>query len=348
MNMMHAETANWYDYVPGLFPDNIKNVVATSPTEVTFTFNKSYDPTWMTYNEFSQITPFPAAWDITATGGANASGGCSTGAYGAAATDAACTKVYNYLSGQASNISAYSSTPIWAVVDGPYTIAGSKGGSFSSSGQVTMVPNPAYSGPQKATVTLQQLPYTTDNAEFNALLGGDLDIGYLPQQDVTQNTTNATNPGPNNPRLTNFYLTPWVLYGFNYAVLKFLSTGDNGNAGAIYKQLYFRQAMQSMEDQPSMITKFLKGYGVPTYGPVPVLPKNDLVDAFEQSNPYPYNPSHAKSLLTSHGWKVVPNGIDTCEKPGTGPSNCGAGIPKGATARTSPWSTPAGRSGSSR
>ena len=138
-------------------------------------------------------------------------------------TDAACTKVYNFLSGQAANISSYSSTPIWAVVDGPYTIDGSKGGSFSTSGQVTLVPNPAYSGPQKATVTVQELPYTTDNAEFNALLGGDLDIGYLPQQDVTQTTANATDPGPNNPRLTDFYLTPWVLYGFNYAVLKFLT-----------------------------------------------------------------------------------------------------------------------------
>ena len=75
--------------------------------------------------------------------------------------------------------------------------------------------------------------------------------------------------------------------------------------------------MQSVVDQPTMISKFLKGYGVPTYGPVPVLPKNDFVDKFEQSNPFPYNPSHAKSLLTSHGWKVVPNGTDVCEKAGT-------------------------------
>ena len=112
--------------------------------------------------------------------------------------------------------------------------------------------------------------------------------------------------------------------------MKFESTGDGGNAGAIYKQLYFRQALQSVVDQPAMIQKFLEGYGVPTYGPVPVLPKNDLVDSYEKSNPYPYNPSHAESLLTSHGWKVVPNGVDTCEKPGTGPSECGAGIPKGA------------------
>jgi peptide/nickel transport system substrate-binding protein len=330
LNMLHAETANWFDYVPGYIPDNIKSVSVSSPTSMTVTFTKAVDPTWMTYNQFSQITPFPGAWDVTASGAASGSGGCSTGTYGAASTDAACTKVYDYLSGLAGDPTSYSSSPIWSIVDGPYTIAASKGGSFSTSGEVTMVPNSAYTGPQKASVTLQQLPYTTDSAEFNALVGGSLDIGYLPQQDVTQNTTDATQAGPNNPRLSGFYMTPWILFGFNYAVLKFESTGNNGNAGAEYKQLYLRQAMQSAVDQPAMISKFLKGYGVPTYGPVPVLPHNDLVDKFEQSNPYPYNLSHAKNLLTSHGWKVVSNGADTCQKPGSGKGQCGAGIPKGA------------------
>ena len=330
MNMLHAETANWYDYVPGLFPDNVKSVTVDSPSSITFTFNKAYEPTWMNYNEFSQITPFPTAWDVTATGAASGSGGCSSGAYGAASTDTACAKVWTFLQAQANDLTSYATSPIWGIVDGPYTIAASKGGGFQTTGQVTMVPNPSYSGSQKATVTVIQEPYTTDNAEFNALLGGNLDIGYAPQQDITKPTTNATVAGPNNPRLTNFYLTPWILYGFNYAVLKFESTGDNGNAGAIYKQLYFRQAMQSVVDQPAMIQKFLAGYGVPTYGPVPVLPANNLVDSYEKSNPYPYNPEHAKSLLSSHGWKVVPNGTDTCQKAGTGTGDCGAGIPKGA------------------
>jgi peptide/nickel transport system substrate-binding protein len=331
LNMLHAEApnSNWYDYVPGYIPDNVKSASASSPSSLTMTMTKAVDPTWFTYNQLSQVTPFPAAWDITAAGGAPGSGGCSTGTYGAASTDAACTKVWTYLSGLANDPTSYATSPTWGIVDGPYTIASSKGGSFSTSGQVTMVPNSAYAGPQKATVTVQQLPYTTDSAEFNALVGGNLDIGYLPQQDATQNTTNATAPGPNNPRLTNFYLSPWVLYGFNYAVLKYESTGNNGNAGAEYKQLYIRQAMQSAVNQPEMISKFLKGYGVPTYGPVPVLPKNDLVDSFEQSNPYPYNTSHAKSLLTSHGWKNE-SGVDTCVNAGTGKSQCGAGIPKGA------------------
>jgi peptide/nickel transport system substrate-binding protein len=329
MNMLHAESANWFDYTPGYFPDNVKDVVVNSPTSITFTFNGPHDPTWVTYNEFGQITPFPEAWDITAAGGAPGSGGCYSGAYGAASTDAACTKVYNFLNAQAQNIAGYSSSPIWGVVDGPYTIAASKGGSFNTSGQVTLVPNSSYSGTQKATVKVEELPFTSDGAEYNALLGGNLDIGWLPNENATQNTSNPTQPGPNPSRLSGFYMTPWVLYSFNYATLKFDSTGNNGTAGAIFDQLYIRQALQSVIDQPAMISKFLKGYGVPSYGPVPVVPKNNLVDSFEQSNPYPYNPSHAKSLLTSHGWKVVPNGTDTCEKPGSGPSECGANIPQG-------------------
>jgi peptide/nickel transport system substrate-binding protein len=329
MNMLHAETANWFDYTPGYFPDNVKSVTVNSPTSITITFNQSYDPTWVTYNEFSQITPFPQAWDVTATGGTPGSGGCYSGAYGDAATDKACTNVYNFLTAQAQNIAGYSSSPIWTIVDGPYTIASSKGGSFQTSGAVTLAPNSAYTGSQKATVTVQELPFTSDSAEFNSLLGGNLDIGWLPNQDATATTSNATQPAANNPKLTNYYMTPWVLYGFNYGVTKFDSTGNNGTAGKIFSQLYVRQAMQYMIDQPQMITKFLKGYGVPTYGPVPVLPQNNLVDKFEQSNPYAYNPSKAKDLLTSHGWKVVANGTDTCQKPGTGPSQCGAGIPKG-------------------
>ena len=71
------------------------------------------------------------------------------------------------------------------------------------------------------------------------------------------------------------------------------------------------------------------GYAVPTYGPVPVLPPT-YATAQEQSNPYPYNVSKAKQLLTSHGWKIVANGTSTCTDPGTGANQCGAGIPSGA------------------
>ena len=64
--MMHAQKANWAAYAPGDMPDNVKSITINSPTQVTFTFTKSYNPLWLTYNQFSQITPLPLAWDITA------------------------------------------------------------------------------------------------------------------------------------------------------------------------------------------------------------------------------------------------------------------------------------------
>jgi peptide/nickel transport system substrate-binding protein len=62
---------------------------------------------------------------------------------------------------------------------------------------------------------------------------------------------------------------------------------------------------------------------------VPVFPPTDLSDSGETTNPYPYSPSHAVALLKAHGWNVVPGGTSTCTSPGTGPTNCGAGIPQG-------------------
>ncbi|HMK99683.1 MAG TPA: ABC transporter substrate-binding protein [Acidimicrobiales bacterium] len=339
MNMLHAETANWYSYVPGLFPDNVSNVtVNSSADQVTFTLKSSYNPTWFTDNELSQITPFPISWDETTLNAAPGSGKCSSGAYGAASTDTACTAVYNFLTAQAqASPSSLPSSSIWSVVDGPWKLS-----AFDSSGDVTMVPNTSYSG-QKPTISeFQELPFTTDSAEFDALVDGKIDVGYLPIQDVTASTSNATVAGANNPRMSTlgYYLTPWVLFGYNYAVLKLTSIGDNGAAGKIFSQLYFRQALQRLVDQPLYISKIAKGYAVPTYGPVPVLPANPYADTFEESNPLPYSVSAAETLLKDHGWKVVPNGTDTCTNAGSGTNQCGAGIPAGTPLSfTMPFST---------
>src|SRR3984893_12381068 len=65
MNMMFAEKANWANYTPGGFPDNIKSVTVNSPTQITFTLDGTYSSTWFTGNELSQISPMPMAWDKT-------------------------------------------------------------------------------------------------------------------------------------------------------------------------------------------------------------------------------------------------------------------------------------------
>jgi peptide/nickel transport system substrate-binding protein len=333
MNMYHAEKANFCGYVSGLFPDNLTNVTASGET-VTFTFNKAYNEKWIVYNELSQITPMPSAWDISSAGAAAGSGGCAAAAYGA--NDAGCAKVYTFLSNAAgfnasnpsaanNSLSTYDSNPLWKVVDGPWTLK-----SFNPDGQVTFVPNPSYSGPVKPTLkSFTELPYTADSSEFNALVGGDLDVGYIPVNDLSSPAPSPLKPGANNPRLSNYDLAPLYTFGINYFPLNFSSNADGGAVGKVFSQLYVRQAMQDLVNQPLYIKKIFKGYAVPTYGPVPVLPANNYASALEKSNPYPYSPAKAKSLLTSHGWKVVPGGTDTCIKPGTGAGECGAGIPAG-------------------
>jgi peptide/nickel transport system substrate-binding protein len=336
MNMLHAQKSNWAGYAPGTLPDNLQSITVNSPTQLTMTMTAPVNSYWFTYNELSQITPMPNAWDVTATGGAANSGGCAAAPYGTA--DGACTAVYTFLEKQAgydpanpkatnNSLATYATNPLWQVVNGPFHLT-----RFDASGNITMEANPSYSGPIKPTIkTFQELPYTSDSAEFNALVGGKVDVGYLPTADVTSATSNALVAGPNNPRLSSTYnLDPLYTWAINYFPYNFTSQGDAGNAGAIFSQLYFRQAVQLLVDQPLYISKIDKGYGVGTFGPVPSEPSNPFVSAEVKNNPYPYKPSKAISLLKNHGWNVVPNGTSTCANPGTGANQCGANVPAGA------------------
>ena len=185
MNMLHAQKANWAGYSAGAIPDDLSSVVANSPTKLTFTVTGKVNSYWFTYNELSQITPMPVAWDITSPGAKAGSGGCSAAPYGTA--DTACTAVYTFLSKQAgynpanpnatnNSFSTYATNPIWQVVDGPFRLT-----HFDATGNVTMVPNPTYSGPIKPTIKkFIELPYTSDSAEYNALVGGQVNVGLPP------------------------------------------------------------------------------------------------------------------------------------------------------------------------
>ncbi len=65
---------------------------------------------------------------------------------------------------------------MWKVVDGPWRLA-----AFDPSGQATFEPNPSYSGPVKPKLAqFVELPFTSDTAEFNALVGGKVTVGALP------------------------------------------------------------------------------------------------------------------------------------------------------------------------
>ena len=310
LNMELAEPANYGAYTG--FPANMTNIHVVSPTELQMTMTKAYSPTWVVYNDLSQVVPMPAAWDKTASGPSS----CATKV-------GDCTAVYNYLAGQAKDLSGYASSPLWGIVDGPWRLS-----AFNADGHITFVPNKSYSGPVKPKLSeFQEVPFTTDTAEYNVLRspaagGQKIAVGYLPNQDAPAKPTNqivGTNP------LSGYTLDPLYPWGIDYYALNFQST--NGDHGAIFKQLYFRQALAYLFNQAAIIKGPLRGYGEATVGPVAATPATKFLSAQGRAgDPFPYNPGKAKSLLTSHGWTVVPNGTTTC----TDPAKCGPGITAGS------------------
>jgi peptide/nickel transport system substrate-binding protein len=311
LNMETAESANYGGFTG--FPTNIKDVTAVSPTELTMVMDKSYNHTWFEYNELSQVTPMPLAWDRTASGTSN----CAT-------DESDCAAVYNYLNKQALDLSTYATSPIWSIVDGPWKLS-----AFNADGHVTFVPNKSYTGPVKPKLAaFQEVPFTTDSAEYDVLQSPSsstkIDVGYLPQQDAPAKPANAT-VGSNPLASKGYTLSPWPIWGINYYVVNYQST--TGNAPVI-KQLYFREALAYEMNQAAVLAGPLRGYGTPTVGPVANNPPTSFLSPQGKAgDPFPFNPAKAKSLLTSHGWSVVPNGATTCSNSAL----CGPGIKKGQT-----------------
>ncbi len=310
LNMEKAEPANYGAYTG--FPANVKDITVVSPTQLTMTMAKAYNQTWFLYNDLSQITPMPAAWDRTASGPSH----CATNVRN-------CAAVYNYLNAQAKNLSGYVSSPLWSVVDGPWKLS-----AFSADGHITFVPNKSYSGPVKPRLAqFQEVPFTTDSAEYNVLQSPSsstkINVGYLPQQ-VAPAKPAGSAVGSNPLSSKGYTLSPLYVWGINYYVVNFQSTVSDH--AAVIRQLYFRQALAYMMNQAAVISGPLRGYGVPTVGPVAATPQTSFLSpAGKAGDPFPYSPGKAKNLLASHGWKVVPDGVSTC----TDPAKCGPGIKKG-------------------
>ena len=102
LNMMKAEPANYYGYVPGLLPDNLASWSATGPDTVVLNLKSPVSSIWFTYNQLAEITPMPAAWDVTSASAKPGSGGCATDT--AADKWAKCDAVFNFLTAQAKNV----------------------------------------------------------------------------------------------------------------------------------------------------------------------------------------------------------------------------------------------------
>jgi peptide/nickel transport system substrate-binding protein len=296
--------ANYGNYSPGYFPDNVVSATATSKFQLTMKFNKSYNPGYLFYDQLDLLVPLPStAWDIDAVGGKPVSYSTLAGA----------EKIYKFLNAQSSKLSTYATNPLWQDVDGPFKLT-----AFNPSTDAnTMVPNPDYSGTKATISKFQEVAFTSDAAEYNALRSGQLTIGLVPSTDYPQVPT---------LRKSGFNVFGYPDLGWDYLLFNFKDTTDHWSS--IINQLYVRQALAHLVDETGYISGVFHGYAVSASGPVPSVPTSPFTPANASSPVYPFSIATAKSVLAAHGWKLV-GGVQTCEKPGTAMDECGAGIPKG-------------------
>lgn len=293
--------ANWGNYTQGQFPMNVASASATGNT-ITLQLKGTWNPAWFTDNQIGLMYAFPPQWAVTKTGGPQVN----------YAVPANAKAIYNYLNKQASDLSTFGTNPLWKISDGPMVLS-----SFTpANSDFTMTPNPDY--PVKAHISkLSFITYTSDQAQFNNLQSGSLDIGQL-----------STDVVPELPRIEHSYAVyGYPDFGFTAGFYNFEDT--TGHFNEVVKQLYFRQAIAHLTDQAGDVRGVYHGAAAPSYGTIPAIPSNPYTPSDAKTDPYPFSVSAASKLLSSHGWKVKPGGVTTCVKPGTASDECGAGIPAG-------------------
>jgi peptide/nickel transport system substrate-binding protein len=322
MNVVKASPATeWCGYAAGYFPDLVKSYSAPNPTTFVMNLNKAYNPEWFLYNVLSQITPMPLAWDRTSL--SQPAPTSDTGSL-PDTTKSGAAAVYNFLDGQAKKLGNWVGSPLWNIVDGPFKLK-----SFNTDGQAVLVPNALYSGSPKPTISkLILLPFTSETAIYNEMRSGGpnaITIGNVPSQ-YAPNLSSLASQGYDVNKASS--------YSFNYFPLNFNTSTSTSPGGEplryIFRQTYFREALQHLVDQEGWISAFLYHTASPTCGPIPPSPPSPLVSStVVPTTACSFSSTVAQGLLTSNGWKVVANGTTTCVKPGTGVGECGAGIKSG-------------------
>jgi peptide/nickel transport system substrate-binding protein len=305
-NLLQANYNDWEEYDPGQFPADVTKVETPNTSTVVIHLNRSVNPEFYVDDVLVWVPLLPQhAWDKTSLTG-------TVGNYDE--TTAGAKAVWNFLQKQGSDIATFATNPLWQVVDGPWKLS-----QFQSDGYYSWVPNPTYSGPDKPALSkVIFTPFTTDAAEMDTLRSGtSLTVALVPLNDVGQIS---------------------ALKAEGYAVASVPTAGVaeivpnlyNPVNGPLLRQLYVRQALEYLINRPQIASDAFHGYADPGNGPVPVTYGQQWDSPLEKAGgPYAYSPTKAAALLKAHGWTVVPNGTDTCQQPGTGPSQCGAGVAAG-------------------
>ena len=181
--------------------------------------SKTYNQPFIQLDQLGALEALPAqAWSKTSANGPIVN-----------FKDPATAKaIYKFLNTQSSSLSTYGTNPLWQVVDGPFKIQ-----SFDPSTDATdLVANPKYTGTQKAHIAgIDELAFTSTSSEFNQLLTGKLDVGYVDFSDLAQVPTLEKD---------GYNVWGYPEFGFEYIVYNFKD--KTGDFDKIISQLYIRQA----------------------------------------------------------------------------------------------------------
>jgi peptide/nickel transport system substrate-binding protein len=303
-NLVKANTSSWAPYVRGNLPDNVTAFTTVDDKSFSLTFDQAYNQQWVQANQLNLFYAMPQhAWNKDS----------DAGPVGDLDRDpAGAQRVWAYLTEQAAALDTYATNPLWRVVNGPFTLE-----AFSTTGHVTLRKNPAYTGPDPAHLdTVELLPFTSEDAAFNAVLAGDVDYGYLPIASLAQRSR---------VEQQGYRVENWDGWAITFAPYNF----NDATAGPLFRQSYIRQAIQRSVDQTAISDVIWKGTARPGYGPVPQQPANEYLSAAQQDNPYPFDPAAAQALLTGNGWQIGSDSVAVCANAGTGAGQCGEGIAAG-------------------
>ncbi|WP_026416434.1 ABC transporter substrate-binding protein [Actinomadura oligospora] len=295
--------ANWSFYTPGQFPDGV-TAAATGPDTLTLTLKTAYNPSYL-LSMLATLYVMPSQeWNIAKDGGPHLD---YTQPKNAKA-------IYTYLTKQSSRQQTFATNPLWQVVNGPYRLK-----SFDpTTGSFSLAANRSYSGPgAKRLDQVDFKAFTSAAAVLNQLKAGNLTVGTLDSTFISQ-------AGALKAKGYTVYSSP-APARFDALTINFKHTV--GGFDKVIAQPYVRQALQRLIDEKGYITSrgIYNGAGAENHTTVGA--DSPYPPSFGGKAPYPHDPAAATKLLTDHGWKVVPDGTTTCERP----SLCGPGIKQGQT-----------------
>ena len=270
INAASQSNAPWLYCGAGIggLPQDWKSVTAPNSTTVVVTTTKPVNPVWFEHNGIGQLIPIPVS----------------------------VWKKHNNIDKELTFLNSVGNeptSPLYSVVDGPYKI-----GTYVNDEYWTLLANSAYNG-HKAQGPAKKLVFEYETSSANVFAGerkGQFDTAGVPD---TYYKAAKTELKGYKMELAGYS------FCFNYMVPNFSPTSPSG---AIFDSLAVRQAMQMGIDQAAIIKDFDLGVAVPTYGPVPSVPKNQYYDP--NIPKYTFNIAAGKKLLENHGWKMV-NGVMT-------------------------------------